>query len=95
MYWSPVEIEPVEIRVVDNKQFIPPHGDHFTSGEAMFATSYALLLYLAHGEFEASRPIAHWLVEFQALGVLVSQLYNNKDYLISVFIYLYASLANQ
>ena len=71
VYWSPEEIPDLDIKMVDNKEVIPPHTDYPTLGAAGIATSYALLLYLAHGEFEASRPIAHWLVEYPVNGYLV------------------------
>ncbi|KAK2166587.1 hypothetical protein LSH36_37g00032 [Paralvinella palmiformis] len=70
VYWSPEEVPDLEIKIIDNKQFIPPHADYLTLGAAGIATSYALLLHLARGQFEISRPIAHWLVEYPTSGYL-------------------------
>ena len=90
VYWSPEEVPDLEIKMIDNKQFIPPHADYLTLGAAGIATSYALLLHLARGQFEISRPIAHWLVEYPTSGYLVRlALVFCLCYWYSVFIFLH------
>ena len=61
VYCAGQEIEPNPTKIVNTVHFMEPRGDYVNNGNANMATAYALMLYLAHNEFEAARPIMKWL----------------------------------
>ena len=61
MYWANEEIEPNPTKIVNTVHFMEPRGDFINQEHANMATSYALMLYLANNEYEASKPIMKWL----------------------------------
>ena len=61
MYWAAEEITPNPTRIVNTVHFMQSRIDFINGGNAVMATSYALMLYIDHNEFEASKPIMKWL----------------------------------
>lgn len=69
IYWSNVVIPPNPTTIINTVPIMQPREDFDNLENAVMATSYGLMMYLAHNEFEASRPIMKWLIA-QHMGLV-------------------------
>lgn len=61
IYWANKKIDPNPVEVVNTVFFMQSRPYFDNLGDAISATSYALLLYLAKNEYEAAVPIMQWM----------------------------------
>ena len=61
VYWANKDIEPNPVEVVNTVFFMQARPYFENLGNAMSATSYALMLYLNKNEFDAATPIMKWI----------------------------------
>lgn len=61
VYWSETEMLQNPTEILNNIPYLRPRPHYINLGRAVMTTSYALKLYIANTEFEASTPIMKWL----------------------------------
>lgn len=62
VYWADKEIAPNVVKIINTVPIMEPRA-HFANQEnAVMATSYALMLYLAHNEIAQAVPIMKWII---------------------------------
>jgi hypothetical protein len=62
VYWSNTVIPPNIVNIINTVPIMEPRDDYVNLEYSVMATSYALLVYLAHNQMQASIPIMKWLV---------------------------------
>lgn len=61
MYWADEAIPANPTEIIDTRPVLLGRGDYINEAHAVIATSYALILYLAHNEVVEAEPIMTWL----------------------------------
>ena len=62
VYWANADIPPNVVNIINTVPIMEPRDDYVNLENSVMATSYALMLYLAHNELTQSVPIMKWLV---------------------------------
>ncbi|CAH1780995.1 unnamed protein product [Owenia fusiformis] len=60
-YWSPIEIDPIEIETIDVTPFMQPNEPSAMGVESVMATSYALMCYVQQNYLNEASKIMYWL----------------------------------
>ena len=92
LYWAAHPIDPNPMEIINNvqfqfeRQFIP------NVGNAVMATSYALLCYLAHNDLTSSIPIMKWiasqhnhLMGWSSTQVFIQSIHSSQEHLYTVY----------
>ncbi len=61
VYWAARPMPRMELRIIDNIQYLQPRQYQVDEAAAIQATSYGLLVYTMNNYFEKSIPIMKWL----------------------------------